>query len=90
MDPVNTEGTVVAPKEICLRNSLTDGSGFLSGGLRLRTSASYKASKSIFCIDYSSVFIHIIFCGVLTGNLRTYDMIYFLCNTYLYGKLFLL
>ena len=40
MDPVNTEGTVVAPKEICLRSSLTDGSGFLSGGLRLLTSAS--------------------------------------------------
>ena len=45
IDPVKTDGTVVAPKEICLRSSRTDGSGFLSMALRLRTSPSYKSWK---------------------------------------------
>ena len=43
IDPVKTDGTVVAPNEICLRSSRTDGSGFLSIALRLRTSPSYKS-----------------------------------------------
>ena len=40
-DPVKTVGTVPAPNEICLRSSLTEGSGFLSG-FRLLTSGSCK------------------------------------------------